>query len=306
MEFPFWKKEETLTDRMIRGVAKTGRFRIRAADTRLMAEEARKIHGASPTAAAAMGRLLTMASFLSLDLMFPGDSITLLIKGGGPGGRLLAVTDEPYSARISCQNPQADLPDRSPGHLDVGGFVGRQGTLTLIRKSDYSKEPFAGTTRLVSGEIAEDFSAYFLQSEQVPSVVSLGVLLGPSGKVEVSGGLLVQALPGASEEDLRQLEEDAQGLRPMTAYLQKGLSLEAILQRAFPSLPFNFLEEGEPVYHCPCSKDRMLRALRALPLEDRRALAQEDHGAEVVCEFCRKKYWIQGEDFYDPQNNGDF
>lgn len=290
-----------MTDRMIRGVARSGRFRFLAADTRLMAEEARKIHGASPTAAAAMGRLLTMASFLSLDLKSPGDSITLLMKGGGPGGRLLAVTDQPYTARISCQNPQADLPDRSPGHLDVGGFVGRQGTLTLIRKSAHSKEPFAGTTRLVSGEIAEDFSAYFLQSEQVPSVVSLGVLLSPAGKVEVAGGLFVQALPGAGEEDLQKLEEAVQGLLPMTAYLQDGLRLEEILQKAFPAFPFELLEEGEPVYYCPCSKDRMVRALRALPLEDRRALAQEDQGAEVVCEFCRKKYWIQGEDFYDFQ-----
>ena len=293
-----------MTDRIIRAMDQSGHFRFFAADTRRIAEEARQIHRASPTAAAAMGRILTMAIFLSLDLKSLGDSLTILFKGDGPGGQLLAVTDKPCTARISCQHPELDLPDRSPGHLDVGGFVGRQGTLTLIRKSALSKEPFSGTTRLVSGEIAEDFAAYFFQSEQIPTIVSLGVLMGTSGTVEQSGGLFVQALPGASEEGLDQLEMVLEKIRPITEYLHDGLSPREILEKAFPTFPMTFFEEKEPAYFCPCSKERMLRAIRSLPLNDRQELDEEDGGAEVICEFCQKKYWIKGEDFYDPQKEG--
>lgn len=284
-----------MTDQILRAIDPLGHVRFFVADTTDMVEEMRNIHNASTTATAAMGRVLTMMSILSLGLENPGDSITVNIKGGGPGGYLVGLTDGVGEARVTADRPEVDIPSREDGHLDVGGWVGRDGTLSLVRGYGM-KKPFSGLTELVSGEIAEDFASYFFQSEQKPSIISLGVLVEPDHHVSHAGGLFVQLLPDHTEEDIEKLEDVLETLPSMTTMLSEGLTPEAILKEKFATLEPELLATTQPHYVCHCSHQKMLDALLSIDEADRRQMAEEDGGAEVVCEFCRTAYHFSADE----------
>lgn len=285
-----------MTDYIIRAIDENQKIRFFIADTTEMVEEARQIHGASTTASAAMGRLLTMAVISSMEIQNEGESISFTIKGNGPGGMMVAVTDEPGSARVYAQHPEIDIPSReSDNKLDVGGWVGKDGTLTVVRGYTL-KEPFSGVTELVSGEIAEDFVYYFQVSEQRASVVSLGVFVEPDYHVSASGGLFIQLMPDVSEEEVDRLEEIVQDLPSMTQMLGEGMSPEMILEKYFSAFNPKILEQKEVEYKCPCSREKMERALRSLPNKDLVELAEEDGGAEIICQFCNEQYQFTADD----------
>ncbi len=286
-------------DLMLRAMDPLGHVRFFVCDTTSMVEQMRQTHGASVTATAAMGRLLTMMAILSLGLDQEGDSITVNIKGNGPGGYLVGLTDHPGEARVTAEFPQVDLPTRADGKLDVGGWVGSEGTMSLVRGYGL-KEPFSGVTDLVSGEIAEDFANYFFQSEQMPSIVSLGVLVSPDHSVQAAGGLFIQLMPDHTEEEIEQLEQILSTLPSMTQMLDRGLSPQQILDQYFGELQPSVIGTTVPEMVCHCSREKMLNALLSIDENDRKMMAEEDGGAEVVCEFCRTAYQFSADELKKP------
>lgn len=295
-----------MSDYMIKAIDGAGAFRLFIARTTDTAEEIRVTHKASPTAAAALGRLATITAILGADRKNEGESVTINFKGDGPGGSLVAVSDVPGEVRCSAEHPQADVPDRADGHFDVGAYVGK-GALSIVRGIP-GMEPFVGITEIVTGEIAEDIASYFFYSEQKPTVVMLGVSVGAAGRktedepyrVLASGGVFIQALPGASEEDIDRMEKAVSGLVPVTEMIGAGLSPEDILNQYFGELNPEVLETLPVRYHCPCNRERVSRILASLPESDRKEIAEEDGGCEVVCEFCNTAYHFTAEEVLEP------
>lgn len=288
-----------MSDRLIRAIDEPGRFRFHIACTTDMVEHSRQIHEASTTATAAMGRLLTMVTIMSMGLESEGESITLNVRGDGPGGMMVAVSDAPGTGRVSAASPKADVPSREDGHLDVGGWVGRDGQLSIVR-SLHLKEPFVGITPIVTGEIGDDFAAYFFHSEQTPTVVALGVLIEPDHHVSAAGGIFIQALPDATDEDLDRLEAAIGRMDSVTSMFARGLSPEGILKVYFGEFNPTVLDAVDCRYECLCTREKTGRVLATLPQAEREMLAQADGGAEVICEFCATPYRFTAEELIRP------
>ena len=282
--------------RLIRGFDKKLRFRFIFAETKDIVEEARTVHHTSTTATAALGRLLTQALIMGAELKSPKDSITLSIRGNGPAGKLIAVADSQGHVKGYAENPQAEVVSRPDHKLDVGTYVGREGILSIVR--DYGlKEPYQATSPLVSGEIAEDFAHYYAVSEQIPTVLILGVLVDTDYSVKSAGGLLVQAMPQVKDEEFVDLEEAVKNL-PAFSHLLADLTMEEILERYFSKLEFEVADEQKISYACDCSEEKVTRALISIGKEDLSDLA-EDEDTEVVCEFCKKKYLFSRKEIED-------
>ncbi|MBQ9345844.1 MAG: Hsp33 family molecular chaperone HslO, partial [Oscillibacter sp.] len=216
-----------------------------------------------------------------------GESVTLRIRGDGPLGTVLAVSDNLGNVRGYVNNPSLDLPLRPDGKLDVGGAVGADGTLTVIRDLRM-KEPYVGSVALLGGEIAEDLAAYFAESEQVPTVCALGVLVDRDQSVLAAGGYLIQLLPGAGEELISAIERGVHGAGPVTAILQEEPDPAALLRAVLPEFDLTFLEQTPIAYRCDCSRDRMERALISLGRKGLREMLDQQGGAELSCQFCNK------------------
>lgn len=274
-----------MSDQLIRAISKDGLIKVSAVSTRDLTERARQIHRTLPVATAALGRLLAAASMMGNALKEEAASLTLQIKGGGPLGTLLAVSDSEGNVRGTVDNPAVDLPLREDGKLDVGTAVGNRGTLTVIRDLRM-KEPYVGSVGLLWGEIAEDIALYFVESEQVPTACGLGVLVGRDQSVLAAGGYLVQLLPGAGEEISRQLEASIRAAGPVTELLREDPDPESLLRRALPGLELEVLEKRLVEYRCDCSRERMERALISLGREELRDMIAEQGGAELTCRFC--------------------
>ena len=212
-------------------------------------------------------------------------SLTLQIKGGGPLGTLLAVSDHLGNVRGTVENPGVGIPLREDGKLDVGTAVGNQGTLTVVRDLRM-KEPYVGSVGLLWGEIAEDIALYFVESEQIPTACGLGVLVDRDQSVLSAGGYLVQMLPGAGEETAEQLEASLRAAKPVTELLRADPDPEALLRAALPGLELEILEKRPVEYRCDCSRERMERALISLGREELRAMIDEQGSAELTCRFC--------------------
>ena len=272
-------------DQLIRAISKDGLIKVSAVSTRGLTERARQIHKTLPVATAALGRLLAAASMMGNALKEEAASLTLQIKGGGPLGTLLAVSDHEGNVRGTVENPMVDIPLREDGKLDVGGAVGNQGTLTVIRDLRM-KEPYVGSVGLLWGEIAEDIALYFVESEQVPTACGLGVLVDRDQSVLAAGGYLVQLLPGAGEETAEALEASLRAAGPVTELLKADPDPEALLRRALPGLELEVLEKRPVEYRCDCSRERMERALLSLGPEELRSMIDEQGGAELTCRFC--------------------
>ena len=281
-------------------VDNSGSYRVYLTITTDLCEQAMQIHQALPTAAAALGRTLTCAGMMGLMLKPSGDKLTVQIKGDGPAEQILATADALGRVKGYIANPQAQLPLRADGHLDVGGIVGN-GSLTVIKDLGL-KEPYVGTIPLVSGEIARDFTQYFAVSEQQPGSVALGVRFTPDGlHVAYAGGLIVQVLPDAKEECLDALEELLYTMDDLTLLIgDAGADLYRLMDVIFGRLPEDFrprvLEERSITWMCDCSKERMEEALISIGKKDLSQIIAEDRGAELTCQFCRKKYTFTEEE----------
>ncbi len=274
-----------MSDQLIRAISQDGLIKVSAVSTRDLTERARQIHKTLPVATAALGRLLAGASMMGNALKEEAASLTLQIKGGGPLGTLLAVSDHEGNVRGTVENPAVDIPLREDGKLDVGEAVGNQGTLTVIRDLRM-KEPYVGSVGLLWGEIAEDIALYFVESEQIPTACGLGVLVDRDQSVLSAGGYLVQLLPGAGEETAERLEASLRAAGPVTELLKADPDPEALLRAALPGLPLEVLEKRPIAYRCDCSRERMERALISLGREELRSMIDEQGGAELTCRFC--------------------
>ena len=305
------ENEKKFPSRLLRGMTKDGSARIVVADTRCVVEYAHKVHKTAPTATAALGRLLTASSMLGSMLGEKNDSLTVQIIGDGPAGRLLAVSDYYGCVRGYIENPAADPPRKKSGKLDVGGAVGR-GSLTVIRDVG-DGEPHTGTVELVSGEIAEDFTRYFAESEQIPSVCSLGVLVAPDGSCQAAGGVLIQLLPFPDPATVDKIEANVPKISSVSTLLDEGKSLEEIAEFAFDGIEFDPFDVIDVDYVCTCSRERMKRGIRSLGKEKIAELFDEEEKENgkreltAECRFCDKKYRFTEKDFktvIKPKDNG--
>ena len=284
-----------MSDQLIRAISRDGLIKVSAVSTRDLTERARQIHRTLPVATAALGRLLAAASMMGNALKEEAASLTLQIKGGGPLGTLLAVSDHEGCVRGTVDNPAVDLPLREDGKLDVGAAVGNRGTLTVIRDLKM-KEPYVGSVGLLWGEIAEDVALYFVESEQIPTACGLGVLVDRDQSVLSAGGYLVQLLPGAGEETAERLEASLRAAGPVTELLKADPDPEALLRAALPGLALEVLEKRPIAYRCDCSRERMERALISLGREELRDMIDQQGGAELTCRFCDRVEHFSRED----------
>ncbi len=286
---------------IVTAMAAEGMIRIIGADTTELCEKARKLHGTSGVATAALGRTLTAAALLSNQLKNDTDSITVQIKGDGALGGIVAVSDSHANVRGYVMNPQAELPLREDdGKLDVGGAVGK-GYINIIKDLGM-KEPYIGTAKLISGEIAEDLTYYLAVSEQVPSVVALGVRIAPDpeGKepfiVDKAGGYLLQLMPGASDDLIDAIEKQLRMLPSVTTLLAAGATIENILEDLLIGHGFVLQEKAECGYKCTCSRERMEKTLISIGAGDLQEIIDDGKGAELCCHFCDNKYFFSTED----------
>lgn len=254
-----------------------------------MCREMERIHKTSAVCTAALGRLSMAASLIGYTLKNPGDTVTVRLDGGGPAGTLLAVADDLGNVKSYVDHPIVELPLNAKGKLDVAGAVGTDGTLFVIKDLGM-KEPYSGQTALVSGEIAEDVTQYFADSEQVPTACGLGVLVNPDLTVACAGGYLVQLLPFAPESDIAQLEENLKDITGVTDLMQSGMDADAIAQKLLAGLNAEQLDASEPEYACDCSRARTEQMLRALDVKTLREMAAEMPEIEACCHFCNNKY----------------
>ena len=257
-----------------------------------MVQRAKEIHGLSKIATAALGRTLTATAMMSSMLKGKDESVTASIRGGGPIGTVLAVSNENCDVKGYVDNPAIDLPRTGP-KLPVGAAVGKDGRLTVI-KDMHLREPYVGQVNLVSGEIAEDFAMYFTASEQTPSLVSLGVLVSEE-RVESAGGLIVQLMPGASEAAIQSIEASA-GMFMDISGTMKEYHLEGAVNQLLLHLEPQVLERRDTRYACDCSRERIERALITLGAQELQDMISEQHGAQVDCHFCNKRYSFTEDD----------
>lgn len=277
---------------MLRGISENGGVVFCGVNSTEIVSKAEQYHKTSATCTAALGRLLTGASMMGMMLKDVEDSITLRVSGNGPAGTIVAVTDGLGMVKGYVQNPVVELPAQPNGHLDVGGAVGKEGILTVIRDHREFKEPYIGQIPLVSGEIAEDITSYYAISEQIPTVCALGVLVNPDLSVSVAGGYLLQLLPGATEEEIGQLEKNIAAMPSVTSFLAQGNTLEDLMHLAMAGFNPNILDEHHVAYHCDCSLTRTQEVLARLGTVELTKLCEEDPNCEVVCHFCDKKYQV--------------
>ncbi|MEG1593676.1 MAG: Hsp33 family molecular chaperone HslO [Oscillibacter sp.] len=276
-----------MNDHLVRAISADGMVKAVAVSTRQLTERARQIHKTLPVATAALGRTLAAASMMGNALKGEGAGVTLQIKGGGPLGTVLAVSDNLGNVRGTVDEPGVELPLRSDGKLDVGGAVGCDGTLTVMRDL-HMKDPYIGSVSLVGGEIAEDLAAYFAESEQIPSACGLGVLVDRDQSVLAAGGYLVQLLPGADENTITKVEGSLLAAGAVTELLRADGDAESLLRRALSDFDLEILERTPISYRCNCSRDRMERALISLGREELGDILKEQGGAELTCRFCDK------------------
>lgn len=276
---------------MLRGISENGGIVFYGVDSTDIVREMERLHKTSAVTTAALGRLLTAASMMGIMLKSTRDSVTVQIKGGGPAGRLLAVSDGTGNVKGYVEHPVVELPPREDSHLNVGAAVGKDGTLDVIRDLGM-REPYIGQVPLTTGEIAEDITAYFAISEQVPTVCALGVLVNPDLTVRCAGGFIVQLLPGATEEEIDHLEKNIKAMPSVTAMLEQGMTVRNMLDLALEGFQPDILDSYHVAYRCDCSMERVEGMLHSLGKKEVEKLRDEDPVAEVNCQFCDKVYRV--------------
>ena len=298
------EKVENTMSKVITGIDHSGSFRVYLTITTDMVETARQIHNTTPLATAGLGRVLTGAGLMGLMLKNDGDKLTVLFKGDGPAKQILATATATGDVKGYIANPDVDLPLTEAGKLDVGGSLG-VGELTVIKDLGL-KEPYVGTIALVDGEIADDLTAYYFISEQQNTAISLGVKVDVDCTVAAAGGMFIQMLPNAQEESIDALEAMIAELPPITTLVEEAVSagagkteegvLQGMMDRIFGDMPEEFqvetLEFKDMRWNCDCSEERLEQVLMTIGRDDLTEIIEEDGEAELVCQFCCKKYYF--------------
>ena len=284
-----------------RGITSNGEARIFIINSTDIVNEAMKIHRCAPTAGAALGRVLTASSMMGCMLKDKGCSITVNFRCDGIAGGILAVADYKGNVKGYIRNPAADKERKPNGKLDVSGIVGK-GSLIVV-KDQGEKEPYVGITKIVSGEIAQDITAYFAESEQIPTLCALGVLV-EKGSCRAAGGLIVQLMPGASEETISQLEKNSILLSNISHLFDQKMTNDQIAEIALKNIPFELYDDIDVSYLCNCSKDRMGRALAGLSDDEINDAFEQKNEISVECQFCNRKLFFTREDIKKYQNDG--
>ena len=275
--------------KLVRCISEDGTLLVMAADTTDIVRRAVQIHHTTNVCSAALGRLLTAASFMGHMLKEDEASVTLRVNGGGETGSVIAVSDSRGNVRGYIENPSVEIPLKYPGKLDVGGAIGRDGSLTVM-KDFGTGDPYIGQVPLVSGEIAEDITAYYAASEQTPTVCALGVLTVPVQRdIITAGGLLIQLLPTADEAVIEKVEACVKQLQPVTTMLTDGLTPVEICRKALPAFAIECLGEYDIAYRCACSREKVEQALLSTGESGLAEMAQDPY-TEVTCHFCDKVY----------------
>ena len=278
-----------MTAQLVRAMTRDGFVKITAVSTTELTGRAREIHHTTAVATAALGRVLAATSMIGNMQKIDQGSVTLIIKGGGPLGTLLATADPEGNVRGYVENPQIDLMEKYQGKLDVGAAVGADGTLTLIRDL-HMKDPYVGTVQLLGGEIAEDVAAYFVESEQVPTVCALGVLLNRDQTVDVAGGYLLQLLPGAPDSLIDQLEASVAKAGSVSGMMKNGLGPAEIIETLLGKDEVEILETTPISYKCYCSRERVASTIISLGAKEMQDIIDEGQDIHVDCQFCDTVY----------------
>ncbi len=274
-------------DYMIQGMALNNEVRFFAATSKDLVEKARKIHGTSPVCTAALGRLLTAGCLMSPTLKNDDDALTIKINGDGPARSLTVTVNNKAEVKGIIYNPLVIIPANAAGHLNVGGAIGA-GTLTVIRDMGLG-EPYSGTINLVSGEIAEDITYYYAESEQIPTSVGLGVLMNKDNTVKRAGGFIIQLMPFASENTIRAIEDGLSAFSSVTDALDSGMSPEEMI-RSILGDDFSIDKTHDIAYKCNCSKQRVTKALISLGKKEIKKMIDDKEPITVNCEFCKSAY----------------
>ena len=291
-----------MKDYLVRGMTMDGFVKVVAIRSTEIVRRGAQIQGTTPNATAAFGRALTAASMMGNMQKVDNGSMTLQIRGGGPIGTITVVSDSIGNVRGCVTEPKVELVEKFPGKLDVGATVGTDGTLTVIRDLQM-KEPYVGSTALVSGEIGDDVTAYFVRSEQTPTACALGVLVDRDLSVKVAGGYLVQLLPGAPDEVIDALEKGIQRAGAVTTMLEQGMTPEDILGQVCGELGVVFMETTEVEYKCYCSRERVTAALISLGREELQEIRNEGKAFPVECQFCDTIYQFTPEEIDELLKN---
>ncbi len=281
--------------RLIRCITTDGCVTAMAVDTTDIVNEAVRLHETSAVISAALGRLLTAASMMGSALKTDVGSITLRINADGPAGAVVAVADSNGNVRGYAENPVVEIPLNVKGKLDVAGAVGVNGNLFVLKDLGM-KEPYNGVIPLVSGEIAEDITAYFAESEQIPTVCALGVLVNPDLTIKAAGGYIIQLLPTADDEIITKVEKSIETIQPITTLISNGMSLEDIVKNALNRFEVEKLDESVVEYKCNCSHERTQKVLSTIGAEDLSKLADEQEVTRVNCHFCNRVYEFTSEE----------
>lgn len=272
----------------VRMIADDGTLSVIAIDSTDIVAEMERLHCTSAVTSAALGRLLTAASMMGAVMKGKDDTLTVRLNGNGPSGPVIAVSDSEGNVRGYVSNPIVEIPLNEKGKLDVKGAVGTDGTLTVMMDLGM-KEPYIGQIPIVSGEIAEDITAYYAQSQQTPTVCALGVLVNPELTIKAAGGFMIQLLPSAGEDTIELVEESIKDIPPVTNMITSGMTPEDICRSVLKKFNIELLDEFSPEYRCNCTRERFERGLATLSKEDLTEMS-EDAVTEVSCHFCNKKY----------------
>ncbi len=284
-----------MKDYIIRATAADGYIRAFAAQTTQMVEVARKKHKLYPIASAALGRTMTAASMMAIDLKGERDSLSIIIKGGGPIGSIVVVAYANGMVKGYVDNPFVDLPLNDKGKLDVAGVVGTNGKLTVIK--DYKlKDPYIGQVDIVTGEIAEDLAYYFAISEQQPSATALGVLVNPDLSIKASGGFIIQPMPGAPDELIDDIEAKLSNIDPVSNQVADGMTPEDMLDDIIGEYGLKINQHLDVLFKCDCNRERLESILISLGKDELEDILENDGEAELICHYCNKKYMFGGEE----------
>jgi molecular chaperone Hsp33 len=281
-------------DYMIRAIDKKQTFRLFMVKSTGTVEEARKRHNTTPTASAALGRTLTAGLMMGYMMKNENDKLTINIKGGGPIGTILTVSDNSGHIKGYVDNPNVDLPLKANGKLDVGNAVGTNGKVTVMMDLGL-REPYVGSTDIVTGEIGEDIAMYYWLSEQQNSAVALGVLVDIDYSIKSAGGFIVQTLPFIEDEDLEKLENVLNSLKSVSDYFDNDDDVEEIAKNLFSDFDIEITDKIPVEFICDCSEERMEQALMTIGRDDLKQLIEEDEKIETVCHFCNEKYMFEGD-----------
>ena len=280
--------------KLVRCITTDGLVMGAAIDSTDIVRKAQELHRTTPVITSALGRMLTGASIMGNKLKENNASLTLRINGGGPAGSIIAVSDSKGNVRGYAQQPGLRIMPNAKGQLDVARAVGKDGTVTVIKDYGYG-QPYCTQTPLITGEVAEDLTAYYAISEQVPTIFCIGVHFDEKWRMDKAGGLLIQLLPAADHREIEKLEEMLKTMPPVTQMLLEGNTPEQILARTLPGFELEIFDSQEVVYRCDCSRERVENAFLTMRPDEIRGLADESGKAEVVCHFCNQKYYFTQE-----------